>query len=118
MPDLRGISGNGKHLEGAEDIATPASRPCSTHPHLHGTPWEMVDQHKRIRKKLSTMAPRRAAETIRAVGLPEDEETCVIDVDVFGRTCVQTAAKLHISVDGFYKLRRRAYQKLADAFNF
>ncbi len=23
-----GISGNGKHLEGAEDIATPASRPC------------------------------------------------------------------------------------------
>ena len=39
------------------------------------------------------------------------------NVDVFGRSCVQTAEKLHISVDGFYKLRRRAYQKLADAFN-
>ena len=77
----------------------------------------MIDQHKRIRKKLSTMAPFRATETIRSVGLPEDEETCVIDVDDFGRTCVQTAAKLHISVDGFYKLRRRAYQKLADAFD-
>lgn len=60
------------------------------------------------------MAPCRATETIRAVGLPEDEETCVIDVDVFGRTCVQTAAKLHISVDGFYKLRRRAYQAQAE----
>lgn len=62
------------------------------------------------------MAPRRAAEAIRAVGLPENEEICVIDVDVLGRSCVQTAAKLHISVDGFYKLRRRAYQKLADEF--
>lgn len=39
------------------------------------------------------MAPCRATETIRAVGLPEDEETCVIDVDIFGRTCVQTAAQ-------------------------
>lgn len=87
------------------------------HPHLHGTPWEMIDQHKRIRKKLSTMAPCRATETIRAVWLPEDEETCVIDVDIFARTCIQTAAKLHISVDGFCKLRRCAYKKLADAFN-
>ena len=64
------------------------------------------------------MAPRRAAETVRAVGLPQEEETCVIDVDILGRSCVQTAAKLHISVDGFYKLRRRAYQKLADEFNY
>lgn len=78
----------------------------------------MVNQHKLIRRKLSTMAPRRAAETVRAVGLPQEEETCVIDVDILGRSCVQTAAKLHISVDGFYKLRRRAYQKLADEFNY
>lgn len=62
------------------------------------------------------MAPRRAVEFVRAVQLPKDEETCIIDVDILGRSCVQTAAKLHLSVDGFYKLRRRAYQKLADEF--
>lgn len=76
----------------------------------------MLNQHKTIRRKLTTMSPRRATETIRSVGLQQDEETCVIDVDILGRSCVQTAAKLNISVDGFYKLRRRAYQKLADEF--
>lgn len=77
----------------------------------------MNTTYRDIRAKLRSMAPQRAIDYIAALDLPGDEETCVIDVDVFGRTCVQTAAKLHISVDGFYKLRRRAYQKLADAFN-
>lgn len=63
---------------------------------------------------LSGMAPKRAAEAVRAVGLSPDEEACVIDVDILGHSCMQAAARLHISVDGLYKLRRRAYRKLAD----
>ena len=43
-----------------------------------------------------------------------DEETCVVEVDILGRSCLQTAARLNLSVDGLYKLRRRAYAHLAD----
>jgi DNA-directed RNA polymerase specialized sigma24 family protein len=46
--------------------------------------------------------------------LPPDEETCIVEVDVLGRSCLQTAARLNLSVDGLYKLRRRAYAHLAD----
>lgn len=34
--------------------------------------------------------------------------------DVEGKSCVQAAAELHRSLDGLYKLRRRAYKKLTD----
>ena len=74
----------------------------------------MDAQHREIRALLSGMAPRRATEAVRAAGLPPDEETCVIEVDVLGRSCLQTAARLNLSVDGLYKLRRRAYAHLAD----
>lgn len=47
-------------------------------------------------------------------GLPPDEETAVLAVDVHGQSCLQTAALLHVSVDGLAKIRRRAYAKLAD----
>lgn len=75
---------------------------------------KMDVQHREIRALLSGMAPRRATEAVRAAGLPPDEETCVIEVDVLGRSCLQTAARLNLSVDGLYKLRRRAYAHLAD----
>lgn len=39
---------------------------------------------------------------------------CLIECDVRGRSLVQVAAQLHMSVDGIAKLRRRAYHKLAD----
>ena len=60
------------------------------------------------------MAPRRAEEAVRRVGLPADEETAVLAVDVHGQSCLQTAQRLHVSVDGLAKIRRRAYAKLAD----
>lgn len=75
---------------------------------------KMDVQHREIRALLSGMAPRRATEAVRAAGLPPDEETCVIEVDVLGRSCLQTATRLNLSVDGLYKLRRKAYAKLAD----
>ena len=48
---------------------------------------------------MSSMAPARAAQAVRLVGLPPDEETAVL---------------LHVSVDGLAKIRRRAYAKIAD----
>ena len=73
----------------------------------------MDAQHREIRALLSGMAPRRATEAVRAAGLPPDEETCVVEVDILGRS-LQTAARLNLSVDGLYKLRRRAYAHLTD----
>ena len=78
-------------------------------------PGDKMDvQHREIRALLSGMAPRRATEAVRAAGLPPDEETCIVEVDVLGRSCLQTAVRLNLSVDGLYKLRRRAYAHLAD----
>lgn len=74
----------------------------------------MNNQHKEIRALLSSMAPRRAEEAVKRVGLPKDEETAILSVDVRGMSCVQAARELCLSVDGFSKLRRRAYQKIAD----
>ena len=74
----------------------------------------MDTQHKAIRALLSSMAPTRAEEAIRLVGLPPDEETAVLAVDVHGQSCLQAAALLHVSVDGLAKIRRRAYAKIAD----
>ena len=74
----------------------------------------MDTQHKAIRALLSSMAPARAEEAVRRVGLPPNEESAVLAVDVHGQSCLQTAAQLHVSVDGLAKIRRRAYAKLAD----
>ena len=71
-------------------------------------------QHKAIRALLSSMAPTRAEEAVRRAGLPPDEETAVLAVDVHGQSCLQAAALLHVSVDGLAKIRRRAYAKIAD----
>ena len=63
---------------------------------------------------LSTMAPNKAIEAVRMVGLPETEARSVIDIDILGKSCVQTAECLHISVDGLAKIRRKAYAKIVD----
>ena len=68
----------------------------------------MEKTNREIRALLSSMAPARAAQAVRLVGLPPDE------VDVNGQSCLQAAALLHVSVDGLAKIRRRAYAKIAD----
>ena len=75
---------------------------------------DMNTQHREIRALLSSMSPQRAEQAVRLVGLPADEEAAVLAVDVHGQSCIQTAARLHVSVDGLAKIRRRAYAKLAD----
>lgn len=74
----------------------------------------MNKTHQEIRALLSSMAPMRAEQAIRLVGLPPDEETAVLAVDVHGQSCLQAAALLNVSVDGLAKIRRRAYAKIAD----
>ena len=66
----------------------------------------MEKTNREIRALLSSMAPARAAQAVRLVGLPPDE--------VHGQSCLQAAALLHVSVDGLAKIRRRAYAKIAD----
>lgn len=74
----------------------------------------MNTRHREIRALLSSMSPKRAEKAVRLVGLPADEETAVLAVDVHGQSCIQTADRLHVSVDGLAKIRRRAYAKIAD----
>ena len=75
---------------------------------------DMNTRHREIRALLSSMSPARAEQAVRLVGLPADEETAVLAVDVHGQSCLQTADRLHVSVDGLAKIRRRAYAKIAD----
>lgn len=74
----------------------------------------MDAQHRQIRALLSSMCPRRAEEAVRLAGLPPDEETAVLAVDVHGQSCLQVADRLHVSVDTVKRLRRSAYRKLQD----
>ena len=74
----------------------------------------MNTRHKEIRALLSSMSPKREEQAVRLVGLPPDEETAVLGVDVHGQSCLQAAALLHVSVDGLAKIRWRAYAKIAD----
>lgn len=74
----------------------------------------MEKTNREIRALLSSMASARAAQAVRLVGLPPDEETAVLAVDVHGQSCLQTAERLHVSVDTVKRLRRSAYRKLQD----
>ena len=74
----------------------------------------MEKTNREIRALLSSMAPARAAQAVRLVGLPPDEETAVLAVDVHGQSCLQVADRLHVSVDTVKRLRRSAYRKLQD----
>lgn len=74
----------------------------------------MEKTNREIRALLSSMAPARAAQAVRLVGLPPDEETAVLAVGVHGQSCLQTAERLHVSVDTVKRLRRSAYRKLQD----
>lgn len=74
----------------------------------------MNPTHRDIRARLQSMAPQRAVSFIAGLELPGDEAYCIIECDVRRQSYALVANKLHMSVDGLCKLRRRAYQKLAD----
>lgn len=73
----------------------------------------MDKQHRAIRAKLSSMAPRRAVAYIRSFELPPDEMACLVECDVRGRSCVQVAFEMNLSPDTVKKYRQKAYRKIA-----
>lgn len=74
----------------------------------------MDESHRKLRKRLSIMSPKRAILFIREFDLPEDEERCLIECDVRGKSCIQVSDLLHISPEGVKRRKRKAYQKMTD----
>lgn len=77
----------------------------------------MNERHKAIRANLTSMAPKRAVEYIKAFELPEDEERYLIDCDVRGKSHVEVGMEYNVSPDWVKKKRQRAYLKIADALS-
>lgn len=75
----------------------------------------MDAQRRALRGLVSAMAPCRAVAYIRAFELPEEEETCIVEIDVRGRSCQQVAQLLHVCPEVVKRRRRRAYGKMLDA---
>ena len=80
---------------------------------LQAPAHSMDKQHRAIRAKLSSMAPRRAVAYIRSFELPPDEMACLVECDVRGRSCVQVAFEMNLSPDTVKKYRQKAYRKIA-----
>lgn len=83
-------------------------------PHIHSGKNAMDVEHKRIRKRLQSMAPRRAIAYIESIDLPPYEAACVIESDVRGKSYCEIAFLLNVSPETVKRYRRRAYQKIAD----
>lgn len=74
----------------------------------------MNSQHKAIRANLTSMAPKRAIEYIKAFELPIDEENALIECDVRNKSVVQVSCETNVSVECMKRRRIRAYAKIAD----
>lgn len=74
----------------------------------------MDRSHREIRSKLSGMSPRRATDYIRSLGLPADEEACIVGGDIQRLSHAELCARLHLSPEAVSRARRRAYGKIAD----
>lgn len=66
------------------------------------------------RRRLQSMAPKRAIAYVMSVQLPPDEAVCVIECDVKRKSYCETAFLLNVSPETVKRCRRRAYQKFAD----
>jgi DNA-directed RNA polymerase specialized sigma24 family protein len=77
----------------------------------------MNSQHRVIRGLLTTMAPKRAIEYVRAFELPKEEELCLILADIRGLSLVEVSMERNCSVETVKRARKRAYSKIADAIN-
>lgn len=72
------------------------------------------EYHKQIRRRLQSMAPKRAIAYVMSAQLPPDEAVCVIECDVKRKSYCETALLLNVSPETVKRCRRRAYQKFAD----
>lgn len=78
----------------------------------------MNSQHQAIRALLSEMSTDRAIDTIRAFRLPEKEEICLIEKEVFDLSYTQICDKHGFSPEVVKKARRRAFAKISDAIAY
>ena len=100
-------------LEGAEDTATPASRPCISIRTFTAIVLAMNSNHKAVRNFLSNLPPKRAIAFVESFLLPDNEETIVIDCDVRRKSCVQVAVERNMSVETVKRYRCKAYHKMS-----
>lgn len=77
----------------------------------------MDNQHKEIRKRLSTMAPKRAKEYIFGFELQPYEAACLVECEVNGKSTVEVSQQLNVSPEFVKKKRRSAFSKIADQVN-
>lgn len=106
-----------KKLSEARGYDSPPSASARA-PQAHGVEIHMNPQHKEIRAKLQSMAPRRAVAYIAALELPSDEAFCIIECDVRKKSRQQVADCLFSSEEYVKRCRRRGYRKIADAVKF
>ncbi|NCE63750.1 hypothetical protein D1159_03945 [Pseudoflavonifractor sp. 524-17] len=78
----------------------------------------MNSQNRAIRALLSSMSTDRAIDTIRAFRLPEKEEICLIEKEVFDRSYTQICREYGFSPEAVKKARRRAFEKIVDAIAY
>lgn len=74
----------------------------------------MNSQHRAIRALLTTMAPTRAVEYVRAFELPKSEETIIIEADIRRKSVVEIALAMNLSPEAVKRYRRRGYAKIQD----
>lgn len=74
----------------------------------------MDSKHREIRAALGKMSPRRAKSFILGFELPPYEAICLIECEVNGKSCVQVADQLSVSLETVKRNRRRALGKIAD----
>lgn len=77
----------------------------------------MNSQHRAIRANLTSMAPRRAIEYIKAFELRPEEENAIIECDVRGKSYPQVQETLHMTPEVLKRTKQRAYAKIADELN-
>ena len=83
-------------------------------PQAHGYNRVMDSYKKQIRRRLQSMAPKRAIAYVMSAQLPPDEAVCVIECDVKRKSYCETALLLNVSPETVKRCRKRAYQKFAD----
>lgn len=77
----------------------------------------MNAQHKAIRALLNTMAPKRAAEYIKAFELPAEEELFLLECDVRRKSNVKAAEDNHTTPEVVKRRKMSAYAHIADEIN-
>lgn len=78
----------------------------------------MDSRNRSIRALISEMSPWRAEDYVKAFRLPEKEQTCILEKDVYDLSYVQICEKHGFSPEVVKEARRRGYAKIADGIRY